>query len=590
MKFRVNNNLIAIGFLLLIVLGIFSFIKVIDSSYQYSSDLVTLDDGWTVNYNGVEIANNKNLNDVEFPVVNEGDSLTLSRVLPTIPTDSLCLYFYSTHSIVDVNVRHYSERSKRQDKMENWQIYTYGRDVYSQTTEVPNIYNHVLLVKDYSEELITITFHGTREASFSSLSPFIIGNSVDILSYHLLSNTINLFAGVFLVVLGLILIVISPYMFLYHNKESRLFFSGLTSLLFGTYIVARFDFIDMLINNQLANAFCEYASFICMPISILGYFISIFRGKLKRFLKLLVIFDFLLFAGMTILHLSTIKRFSTMTSFIQGYIVAETITVLIILVKNRRHFKNSQNRNLSSDMFFLIGVVTFIVFSCVDIVLFNYHKYSSNRGYTRNYGNGFTFGAVIFVSCLLISYMFYSIYSSKISSLQERLSDFAYTDPLTGLSNRARCEQVMNVISQDRSIYVIISIDLNKLKMVNDTYGHHEGDRLLTGFATILTDCFWDANLIGRMGGDEFVVIMLGEHASSCTKRIHEFHSLMSDWNRKEQVFQYSASYGYAYSYEVPNASSNEVYMLADSRMYEMKKEHHGRKEMEQEMEVNANA
>ena len=126
--------------------------------------------------------------------------------------------------------------------------------------------------------------------------------------------------------------------------------------------------------------------------------------------------------------------------------------------------------------------------------------------------------------------------------------------------------------------------------MVNDTYGHHEGDRLLTGFATILTDCFWDANLIGRMGGDEFVVIMLGEHASSCTKRIHEFHALMSDWNRKEQIFQYSASYGYAYSYEVPNGSSNEVYMLADSRMYEMKKEHHGRKEMEMGMEVNANA
>lgn len=591
MKFRINNNLIAVGFLLLIVVGIFSFVKIIDSSYQYTSELIPLDDGWTVTYNGKEIATNKNLNDVVVPIVNEGDTFSLSRKLPTIREDSLCLYFYSMHSIVDVNVRHYTERSKRADKHENWQIYTYGRDLYSQTTEVPNKYNHVLIVKGYSEEEIIITFIGTREASFSSLSPFVIGSRVDILSYHLLSNTINLFAGVFLVVLGLILIVISPYMFLYHNKESRLFFSGLTSLLFGTYIVARFDFIDMLINNPMVNSFCEYSSFICMPISILGYIISIFRGKLKRFLKLLVIFDFLLFAGMTILHLSTIKRFSAMTSFIQGYIVSETIMVLIILVKNRKHFRNSQNRNLNSDMFFLIGVVTFIISSSIDIAMFNIHKYSSNRGYSQNYGNGFTFGAVIFVSCLLISYMFYSIYSSRISSLQERLSDFAYTDPLTGLSNRARCEQVMNVISQERSIYVIISIDLNKLKMVNDTYGHHEGDRLLTGFATILTDCFWDANLIGRMGGDEFVVIMLGEHASSCTKRIHEFHSLMSDWNRKEQVFQYSASYGYAYSYEVPNASSNEVYMLADSRMYEMKKEHHGRKEMEHEMEeVNANA
>ena len=170
MKFRINNNLIAVGFLLLIVVGIFSFVKIIDSSYQYTSELIPLDDGWTVTYNGKEIATNKNLNDVVVPIVNEGDTFSLSRKLPTIREDSLCLYFYSMHSIVDVNVRHYTERSKRADKHENWQIYTYGRDLYSQTTEVPNKYNHVLIVKGYSEEEIIITFIGTREASFSILA------------------------------------------------------------------------------------------------------------------------------------------------------------------------------------------------------------------------------------------------------------------------------------------------------------------------------------------------------------------------------------------------------------------------------------
>ena len=49
---------------------------------------------------------------------------------------------------------------------------------------------------------------------------------------------------------------------------------------------------------------------------------------------------------------------------------------------------------------------------------------------------------------------------------------------------------------------------------------------------------------------------------------------MINDWNRKEQRFQYSASYGYAYSYEVPSGSAQEVYMLADNRMYEMKREH----------------
>ena len=83
-----------------------------------------------------------------------------------------------------------------------------------------------------------------------------------------------------------------------------------------------------------------------------------------------------------------------------------------------------------------------------------------------------------------------------------------------------------------------------------------------------------EANLVGRMGGDEFIVILTEERSLNTTRRIHDFYSLMSDWNHKEIMFQYSASYGYAYSYEVPTGSAQEVYMLADSRMYEMKKEH----------------
>jgi GGDEF domain-containing protein len=61
---------------------------------------------------------------------------------------------------------------------------------------------------------------------------------------------------------------------------------------------------------------------------------------------------------------------------------------------------------------------------------------------------------------------------------------------------------------------------------------------------------------------------------------------MINDWNHKEQVFQYSASYGYAYSYEVPSGSAQEVYMLADSRMYEMKREH----QMDKRKEVIKNA
>ena len=110
--------------------------------------------------------------------------------------------------------------------------------------------------------------------------------------------------------------------------------------------------------------------------------------------------------------------------------------------------------------------------------------------------------------------------------------------------------------------------------------GHAFGDTLLKTLGKEIRTEFRVTDIIGRTGGDEFIVILLDEQASHCTKRIHEFYALLSEWNRKEQVFQYSASYGYAYSYEVPNSSAQEVYMLADSRMYEMKKEHRQNKEM----------
>jgi diguanylate cyclase (GGDEF)-like protein len=215
-----------------------------------------------------------------------------------------------------------------------------------------------------------------------------------------------------------------------------------------------------------------------------------------------------------------------------------------------------------------------MIASLIDIVIYNYNKYFSAAGETNSNITITTIGALIFVSCLLISYLYYNIYSSNFETMQSHIVNLAYTDALTGLANRARCEQVMAVLSEDRSTYTIVSLDLNKLKQVNDTLGHHEGDRLIVGFATILSECFWDANLIGRMGGDEFIVVMTDEHALNCTKRIHELYNIISEWNSKEQSFQYSTSYGYAYSYEVPNGLASEVYMLADSRMYEMKKEH----------------
>ncbi len=90
----------------------------------------------------------------------------------------------------------------------------------------------------------------------------------------------------------------------------------------------------------------------------------------------------------------------------------------------------------------------------------------------------------------------------------------ATTDPLTGLSNRrafeamaqhtlALCERVNRPCSA-------VFIDLDEFKQINDRYGHAEGDRVLVDLAHLLLDTFRDSDVIGRLGGDEFCVLVTG--------------------------------------------------------------------------------
>ena len=79
----------------------------------------------------------------------------------------------------------------------------------------------------------------------------------------------------------------------------------------------------------------------------------------------------------------------------------------------------------------------------------------------------------------------------------------AYTDNLTGLYNRRFCEERLKSYRYNNIPFTIINFDMNGLKATNDTHGHSSGDKLIKGFADILTKSFGDKGIVGRMGGDE---------------------------------------------------------------------------------------
>jgi diguanylate cyclase (GGDEF)-like protein len=98
---------------------------------------------------------------------------------------------------------------------------------------------------------------------------------------------------------------------------------------------------------------------------------------------------------------------------------------------------------------------------------------------------------------------------SETRAFQERLAHEAEHDPLTGLPNRRRMQDALGSSLRTDAVAVLF-VDLDGFKPVNDAHGHEAGDDLLRQVAERLSRCVREGDVLSRVGGDEFVVLMPG--------------------------------------------------------------------------------
>ncbi len=100
---------------------------------------------------------------------------------------------------------------------------------------------------------------------------------------------------------------------------------------------------------------------------------------------------------------------------------------------------------------------------------------------------------------------------SELEDANDRLHNLSLSDELTGLNNRRGfmilATALLKFARRAGQPLSLLYIDLDCLKSINDVFGHNAGDAAIIRFARILTETFRDSDVIGRMGGDEFVVL-----------------------------------------------------------------------------------
>ena len=175
-------------------------------------------------------------------------------------------------------------------------------------------------------------------------------------------------------------------------------------------------------------------------------------------------------------------------------------------------------------------------------------------------------GAYMVLASCCITYTFSKIAKERLE--KEKLIYTSNTDELTRCLNRHAYENDINKLKiWDEWVY--ISIDLNGLKRVNDTYGHVAGDELIRAAADCMKNSFNEYGKIYRIGGDEFAVIIT-EDINEFENMIHRFKSNITNWHG-EFVDSMTVSYGWVFSTEGNWGSIYEISKAADERMYESK-------------------
>jgi diguanylate cyclase (GGDEF)-like protein/PAS domain S-box-containing protein len=177
-----------------------------------------------------------------------------------------------------------------------------------------------------------------------------------------------------------------------------------------------------------------------------------------------------------------------------------------------------------------------------------------------------------------------TVVSKEITGLkqvEERLRALSFADELTGLYNRrgffALADQQLKLSSRDKKGRILISVDLDKLKDINDSFGHREGDLVLIETARILKKSFRESDVIARIGGDEFVVLSMETPETNIENLTVRLKANLNDYNnRTNKPYKLSLSLGMKrYDSQYP-CSIDELLSEADKLMYVQKKNKSG--------------
>jgi len=333
-------------------------------------------------------------------------------------------------------------------------------------------------------------------AAFSgTINPICYGPG-EALLYDLVNRE---FFGI-LISLGLMfvgIIFLAASQFLRQLTDRRFLYLGLFAVSMSVWILSETRILQLFTGNRFLIGSLSYLMVIYIPITLIFYLRDIVLTGYRKILNFFTLFFAVLLVINLLLQISGVANLIEMTPV---SLIALVILAIIVLVSLfREAFKAN---NLAARQFLLYGAVL-VIFMFMEVAAFFFHGFNTISSFLR-------IGVFIFFVFLVLDSIRYI--NDLLAKKKEAVfyEELAYKDILTGGFNRNAFEREVDKLINDpqHKEFRLVLLDLNDLKLINDTYGHKSGDHALELAYSAIDTAFGPYGTCYRVSGDEFACIM----------------------------------------------------------------------------------
>ena len=492
--------------------------------------------GWQVTAEGL-------VQDVTLPGKVEaeaGDIVELTKVLDADGISGNSLIFYARQSWVEAYLGEGQLLESAQGRKLPFDM-------------VPGSYWYFFrLPSDFDGKTLKIVLNAAVDRYAGELPAIYVGTKASFL-YMILSNSkLSLMLVLPMLILGIFLWIMGLFPG-HQGMRRKLCRLGMFATVTSVWSLLESRVTQLLFGNMVISTYVLFSCYMLIPFFAAAFLLTFETLGKRKYIRGLFWLSGANFVLAHILQIAGVIHYIDMVSVVHVLIILVMLSVWVSYIDLKRRKANIPDKSIYRAMMILS------VFCTLDIL--NYYIKPTNI-----VGSYSKVGLLLFFGYLGMS-VIRQVSKLEVQEAENRLiQKLAYTDIMTGLLNRTSFEKEMADYREKpwKDITILMVGDMNRLKYINDNYGHAQGDKALIQIAYLMQECFGENCKCFRTGGDEFCVISRGISEKKFAVMCKRFMRSVME-SPQEEDWQLSVSCGYCV---VDEGGIDECYRKADAIMY----------------------